>query len=97
VPLTKSQPTSVVSPEPSTAERPSPPPAEVLVELVYRELRASPYPDMRRLTCRLQEGQLVLQGRVRSFFLKQMAQVMAVRLATTLVVDNQVEVVSERI
>jgi len=78
---------------PNLVRKPAAPNLEAVVELTQRELQASPYPAIQRLTCGLHEGRLVLQGQVRSYFLKQMAQVIAARVAVAVAVDNQVEVV----
>ncbi len=42
--------------------------------LVQSRLRGSPYPAIQRLSCDFADGRVVLSGRVRSFFEKQVAQ-----------------------
>ena len=66
---------------------------ELIVERTQRELRESAYPAIRWLTCRFHDGRLVLQGEVGSFFLKQMAQAVAGRIAGAVPLENRVEVV----
>lgn len=43
-------------------------------ELVQHRLRESPYFELRNLQCDNVDGQLVIRGRVPSFYLKQLAQ-----------------------
>lgn len=66
---------------------------ESLAAATERALRTSPYPALWRVSCALHDGQLVLRGQVRSFFLKQMAQVLASREARGIPIENRVEVV----
>lgn len=69
---------------------------ERLVEAMQREFRDSPYASVRSLVCRFHDGRLVMQGRVGSYFLKQVAQTTALRIAGAVPLDNQVEVVETR-
>ncbi len=63
----------------------------VVVE-VRRKLRDSGYPPLGRLTCRVAEGQITLQGRVPSFYLEQVAQTLAASIDEHLIVNNLIEV-----
>jgi hypothetical protein len=45
-----------------------------LTELVGKRLQGSPYAAVRRVTCFFDEGVLVLQGEVPSYYQKQLAQ-----------------------
>lgn len=65
---------------------------DALADVVGREFQASPYPAMRGLRCVSDGGSLTLEGRVRSFFLKQMAQALVSRLAGGVAVENRIEV-----
>jgi osmotically-inducible protein OsmY len=45
-----------------------------VTELVGRRLQSSPYSAIRRVACFFDEGVLVLQGEVPSYYQKQLAQ-----------------------
>jgi osmotically-inducible protein OsmY len=47
---------------------------EPIAELVGKRLQASPYAAVRRVACYFDEGVLVLQGEVPSYYQKQLAQ-----------------------
>jgi osmotically-inducible protein OsmY len=53
----------------------------------------SPYRTLRRISCKAEGGILVLEGRLNTFFEKQMAQEMAGRIKGVTQVDNKIEVV----
>lgn len=55
-------------------------------------LRDSSYPALRRLSCCYDAGVLIIQGRVSSYYLKQMAQTLLGRLSGVRTINNQVEV-----
>lgn len=51
-----------------------------LEDQAHAELQASSYVDLRQVRCRVHNRSLELHGQVTSFFLKQIAQVMLLRL-----------------
>lgn len=64
-----------------------------LESLVRSDLRKSPYDDVGRLKCTLNESVLTLTGRVSTYYLKQIAQRIAlVRLEGTATVVNELQV-----
>ena len=56
-------------------------------------LRRSPYFELRSVSCECHEGVLTLQGRVPSYYLKQLAQALLSELPGVAQIDNRVEVV----
>ena len=56
-------------------------------------LRTSPYKPIRRVACTYQDGMLVLRGRLRTFFHKQLAQEAVARVDGVRQVVNEIEVV----
>jgi osmotically-inducible protein OsmY len=63
-----------------------------IIEQVTTTLRGNPYLDGRQVRFEEAEGRIVLQGTVRSFFQKQMAQESIRRISGIGSVDNQLEV-----
>jgi hypothetical protein len=64
-----------------------------LESLVRADLRQSPYDEVGRVTCTLKERVLTLTGRVSSYYLKQIAQRIALaRLNGMVTVVNELEV-----
>lgn len=61
---------------------------------VCQELSLSPYRSLRSLTCKVAHGKLVLRGTVATYYLKQLAQSIALRSSTNLDVSNQISVCS---
>ncbi len=59
---------------------------------VAARLRQSPYPSLRRISCRLGDSALILRGRVPSYYMKQVAQIIAVSVDGVSVVQNELEV-----
>jgi hypothetical protein len=55
-------------------------------------LRSSSYPALRRLSCQYAEGVLIIQGRVSSYYEKQMAQTLLAKISDVAAIDNQIEV-----
>lgn len=56
-------------------------------------LQRSNYACLRRVSCDVCQGVVTLSGRVPSFYLKQLAQTIVLRLASDIwVIDNQLEV-----
>lgn len=58
------------------------------------QIQAATYGAIREADCEFSEGVLVLRGRVRSFYSKQLAQVAAGRLPGVVDIVNQIEVVA---
>ena len=58
------------------------------VAAIGERLRTSPYLSLRRLTCSLWQGKLVLRGEVPTFYLKQVAQSVARSLWTNDILDE---------
>jgi hypothetical protein len=64
-----------------------------LESLVRADLRKAPYDEVGRVTCTLHEHVLTLTGRVSSYYLKQVAQRIALdRLAGRATVVNELQV-----
>lgn len=61
-------------------------------QLVLQRLIDSHYFPLRSVACRFEDGVLTLQGRVPSFYLKQVAQEACVDLAAVRQVVNLIEV-----
>jgi hypothetical protein len=75
-------------------------PAETASESAVRAqvraaLRAAGYPALADLDCRLVNGSIVLSGTVPTYYLKQVAQTVVLRLGATLRLDNCVLVRGE--
>jgi hypothetical protein len=63
---------------------------------VNAELGNSPYHAVRRVQCVFRDGKLILHGRVPSYFLKQIAQMVVCRGSNGAVrIVNQLQVVTE--
>jgi hypothetical protein len=60
--------------------------------LTESRLRASLYPELRRVRCDFHEGVLTLRGRVSSFYITQLAQALAARIPGVEEVVNRIEV-----
>jgi osmotically-inducible protein OsmY len=66
---------------------------ETLESLVQSELGQSPYAEIRNVSCKFSDGILVLSGRVPTYYLKQVAQRLALQhLRGVVSVDNQLTV-----
>jgi osmotically-inducible protein OsmY len=59
---------------------------------VIHALSQSGYGELRRLRCECQRGTVLLQGTVRSYFMKQMAQATAGRINGVQRIDNRLRV-----
>jgi len=72
--------------------------AEHISNLAMRRLQASAYSELRGIRCSLQDGALVLDGIVSSYYLKQLAQTalreMMDRLPQVQRIDNRLHVPS---
>ena len=60
--------------------------------LAKQNLQASSYRDLHSVDCDFSDGVLTLRGRVSSYHMKQVAQVIAARVATVESLINQLEV-----
>ncbi len=60
---------------------------------VREALERSCYQGVRNVTCRCLHGAIMLEGRVSSFYLKQLAQAAAMRIRGLPRLRNQVEVI----
>lgn len=63
-----------------------------LIHDAHRQLRKSPYHNVRDLTCDTQAGKLVLRGSVSSYFEKQLAQEAVKQVDGVTELINEVEV-----
>jgi hypothetical protein len=63
-----------------------------ITELAERKLHSKPYQALKNVSCGLEDDVLVLQGRLPSYYLKQVAQEAVVRLEGVGAVDNQIQV-----
>ena len=64
-------------------------------ELVAKRLAASPYAAIRRVTCYFDEGVLVLQGEVPSYYQKQLAQTAPAGFASVGRIANRIRVIDD--
>jgi hypothetical protein len=64
-----------------------------IARLARERLQDSSYPDLRTIDCDLVDGVLTLRGRVCSFHMKQVAQVIAARVADVACLNNELVVV----
>jgi hypothetical protein len=65
---------------------------ESLADLAERMFAASPYAPIRRLKCTFRDGEMIIEGSVNSFYLKQLAQIAVQRLAGVVRISNIVDV-----
>jgi osmotically-inducible protein OsmY len=68
-------------------------PVCVVTKQAQELLRTSPYKPIRRVACAYQDGLLVLRGRLRTYFHKQLAQEAVARVDGVRQVVNEIEVV----
>jgi hypothetical protein len=66
---------------------------ETIQDEARMRLRESPYRELRDVTCDFHEGELTLQGRVPSFFLKQVAQSIVFVMERVDIINNRIDVV----
>ncbi len=79
----------------ATSKRPSALASEAKpseVQRIRQVLRQSPYSAHRQLWVVEDQGQIVLQGQVESYFHKQMAQELARQCSPLAKIDNRIEV-----
>jgi hypothetical protein len=74
------------------AENRDPPPT--LADLAEQCLRSTPYPALKRCSCSLLDGVLVLRGCLPTYYLKQVAQEVVASLQGVERIDNQIQVVT---
>lgn len=67
---------------------------EAIQEEARMRLRESPYRELRDVSCDFHEGVLTLQGRVPSFFLKQVAQSIVFVMERVEIINNRIDVVA---
>jgi osmotically-inducible protein OsmY len=60
--------------------------------IVQARFSRSPYLPLRKITCHLNDGMLVLRGRVPTFYLKQLAQTISHSFGSIRQVINELEV-----
>ncbi|MBL8826856.1 MAG: BON domain-containing protein [Planctomycetaceae bacterium] len=61
-------------------------------ERVQRALQSSGYRPLQRIRCHVDGGVVELQGRLPTFYLKQLAQSLVVKLGEVQAVNNTIEV-----
>lgn len=69
-----------------------PPRSSDVTDLVRHALHSSGYPDLRRIDVKAAPRGVRLHGTVHSFYLKQIAQLVAISTDGVHAVDNQMEV-----
>jgi osmotically-inducible protein OsmY len=65
---------------------------DAVTDLVGKRLQGSPYAAIRRVTCYFDEGVLVLQGEVPSYYQKQLAQSAVAGFSSVERVANRIRV-----
>jgi len=71
-----------------------PPPLCAIAATAEARFRSSSYRALRGIACKAERGVLVLEGRLSSFFQKQMAQELVAKIEGVIQVVNHIEVVS---
>lgn len=66
------------------------PAIEPTVARVQRRLRSSGYSSLRNLTVTQSQGQILLAGNVPSYYMKQLASVLATTAVKNMVIRNEV-------
>ena len=69
-------------------------PHPALAHLAEECLRSTPYPTLKRCSCSLLDGVLVLRGCLPTYYLKQVAQEVVASLPGVERIDNQIQVVT---
>lgn len=65
---------------------------QTIDDQVRRQLRNSSHPELRSVKCHCHPGRLTIEGKVSSFFLKQMAQEAFAHLSGVEQIDNRLVV-----
>jgi hypothetical protein len=68
--------------------------AQPRLDALLSALRSSPYPPLRSVECCERGGIMRLKGSVPSYYLKQLAQSLALSIDETWLVQNEIEVVA---
>lgn len=63
-----------------------------LVANVQRALEASGYPELHRISIKVQQSEVALNGKVSSYFQKQLAQEFVKRVAEVSAIRNEISV-----
>jgi len=63
-----------------------------IAELAQSRLKASPYRPLRKILCDFDDGLLLLEGRLPSYFHKQLAQVAVAEIDGVRQIVNHIEV-----
>ena len=71
--------------------------AVALTETATSQLRRAPYLELRQIVCTWRDGVLQLQGKVSSYYLRQIAQSLVQGLEGVEAIDNQLEVMPARL
>jgi hypothetical protein len=82
----------VAKESPPTEKSPKDSPARQIQEAALAALRSSGYRSVARLECDVLEGTIVLSGTVSSYYYKQIAQAVVLRLASVNRVENLIVV-----
>ncbi len=77
-------------PEPPTS--PNQPSAMNLVEQLKKSFEHLGYPQLQAIQCSVEDGILRMTGQLDSFYLKQVAQSVAIKIMGPNFVQNQIEV-----
>ena len=62
---------------------------------LQRQFQRSPYHSLRRLTCAVAGGRIVVRGRVPCFYMKQLAQTLAAKTVGLEQIESRIEVDSD--
>jgi len=62
--------------------------------VLQRQFQMSPYWSLRRLTCALANGRIIVRGTVPCYYLKQIAQTLAVKTVGLGQIESDIEVES---
>ncbi len=63
-------------------------------QMAESKLHSKPYQALKNVSCDWRDGVLVLRGRLPSYYLKQVAQEVVVRLDGVGAIDNQIHVMT---
>jgi BON domain len=71
------------------------PPSSVGATVLEQQFRSSPYWSLRQLICVVDRGRVIVRGRLPSYYLKQVAQALAVKTVGVERIRSEIEVRSE--